>query len=146
MQNVIKRELTLNASQERVYAAIADPRQVVKWFPETLEGAYAVGEHAVFGFGEHGKNSIYVVSAEPHHYFAYRWVPGANHFMGDVLSVANTLVEFQIEALGAGRCKLTLTESGFAGLPEAVMKSALEQNSSGWDFMLERLVQYIDVA
>lgn len=142
MQNVIKREIMIKASKERIYDAIAKPEQVVLWFPETLEGRYEVGEQPVFGFGEHGRNQIYVVAAQPHTYFAYRWVPGANHFLGDVLSVPNTLVEFHIEEQMKGECKVTLTESGFAKLPVELMETALQQNSRGWDFMLGRLIKF----
>lgn len=142
MHNTIQRELTINAPQSRVYAAIADPDQVVRWFPETLEGCYAVGEQPVFGFGEHGRSQIFVAAARPDDYFAYRWVPGANHFLGDVLSVPNTLVEFHIVPLDAGSCRVTLTESGFADLPAEMLASAYTQNSKGWDFMLERLLTF----
>ncbi|MFO1367597.1 MAG: SRPBCC family protein [Marinagarivorans sp.] len=143
MQNTIQREITLRASQQRVYAAIADPAQVVQWFPETLEGTYAVGEQPIFGFGAHGRNQIYIEAARPYDYFAYRWVPGAEHFVGDVLSVANTLVEFRLSDLGDGRCTLTLTETGFAHLPAEVAAKCFTQNSGGWDFMLARLVNKI---
>lgn len=54
MQNTIQREITINASQERVYEAIANPDQVTKWFPETVEGDYIVGKYPIFGFGSHG--------------------------------------------------------------------------------------------
>lgn len=139
MQNTIKRDIRIKASQERVYEAIANPEQVTKWFPETLEGDYRVGGSPVFGFGDHGKNQVYIVAAEPHQYFAFRWVPGANHFMGDVLTVPNTLVEFQITPADDGTCNVTLTESGFADLPTEMMEAAFKQNSGGWDFMLGRL-------
>lgn len=139
MKDTINREITIKASKERIYEAIANPEQVTKWFPETLEGEYSVGSQPTFGFGEHGKNQIYVVAANPHEYFAYRWVPGANHFLGDVLAVPNTLVEFNISEQADGTCKVTLTESGFKNLPKELMVSAFEQNSGGWDFMLNRL-------
>lgn len=140
MQNSIQREITLRASMQRIYSAIADPEQVVQWFPETLEGKYAVGEQPIFGFGEHGRNQLYIEAANPYDYFAYRWVPGGDHFIGDVLSVANTLVEFRLRDLGDGRCSLTLTETGFAKLPAALAEKSFTQNSGGWDFMLARLV------
>lgn len=140
MQNSIQREITLRASMQRIYSAIADPDQVVQWFPETLEGKYAVGEQPIFGFGEHGRNQLYIEAANPYDYFAYRWVPGGDHFIGDVLSVANTLVEFRLRDLGDGCCSLTLTETGFAKLPAAVAEKSFTQNSGGWDFMLARLV------
>lgn len=142
MKNVIEREIVIRASQARIYDAIANPEEVVKWFPETLEGRYEVGEQPIFGFGDHGRNQVCIVAAQPHTYFAYRWVPGAAHFLGDVMSVPNTLVEFRIEPLGDGTCRLTLTESGFADLPADVMGSAFDDNSGGWTFMLGRLEDY----
>ena len=141
MQDIIRREIVIKASKERIYRAISDPEQVVLWFPNTLEGEYRVGERPIFGFGEHGRNQLYIVATSPHHYFAFRWVPGANHFIGDVLSVPNTLVEFHIEDTGDGHCKVILTESGFAQLPAEMMEDCFRQNSGGWDFMLGRLVQ-----
>lgn len=146
MQDTIQREVTINASKKRIYEAIANPEQVTKWFPETLEGSYTVGEQPIFGFGDHGKNRICIIAAQPHEYFAYRWVPGANHYLGDVLKVPNTLVEFRITEQADGTCKVTLTESGFANLPRELMESAFNQNSAGWDFMLGRLEKYFEDA
>ncbi|WP_215398284.1 SRPBCC domain-containing protein [Rheinheimera oceanensis] len=142
MQNTIQRELTINASAERIYNAIATPEQVVKWFPDTLTGDYRQGAQAVFGFGEKHRSSVYIEAANPYNYFAYRWVPGGNNFTGEVLTVPHTLVEFRIAELEPGRCKVSLTESGFADLPPQIAASSLAQNSDGWDFMLMRLQQY----
>lgn len=141
MQDVIRREILINAPREKVYDAIANPELVVRWFPETIDGRYAVGEQPVFGFGDHGKNQVCIVAAEPHEYFAYRWVPGANHFLGDVMKTDNTLVEFRLSEMDDGSCKVVLTESGFASLPASLRQAALGQNSAGWDFMLGRLVK-----
>ncbi|GAB58783.1 SRPBCC family protein [Rheinheimera nanhaiensis] len=144
MQNIIQRELTINASAERIYNAIAAPEQVVKWFPDTVSGDYRQGAQALFSFGSEHQSSVYIEAARPHHYFAYRWVPGGNNFTGDVLSVPNTLVEFRITELEPGRCRVSLTETGFADLPAEIAASSLQQNSNGWDFMLGRLQQYFN--
>ena len=144
MQDTVKRKITINASKEKIYDAIANPKKVVKWFPETLEGEYSAGKQPIFGFGDHGKNQIYIVDAKPHEYFAYRWLPGANNYLGDVRSIKNTLVEFRIEEEAPGSCKVTLTESGFSELPIEIMEDAFKQNSGGWDFMLDRLVKYLN--
>lgn len=144
MQDKIQREIMINAPKEQLYDAIANPEKVVKWFPETLEGSYIVGAQPIFGFGAHGKNQIYIEAADPYDYFAYRWVPGSNHFMGDVLSVPNTLVEFHIEEQTQGSCKLTLTETGFSKLPSELFEQCFTQNSRGWEFMLGRLGKYFD--
>ncbi len=146
MQDSIKREITISSSKERIYEAIANPEMVTQWFPETLEGNYAVGEQPVFGFGEHGKSQVCVVAAQPYEYFAYRWVPGAHHFLGDVLSVPNTLVEFRIEEQADGSCKVLLTESGFAALPADTVEAAFKQNSGGWEFMLGRLQKLFETS
>lgn len=142
MQDAIKREIFIDASKEKIFDAISNPEKVVKWFPETLEGKYIVGEQPIFGFGDHGKNRILVVDSKPYHYFAYRWVPGANHFMGDVTKVKTTLVEFRIEEVSPQHCKVILFESGFSSLPQEIMEDAIKQNSGGWDFMLGRLQKF----
>lgn len=142
MQNEIRREIEINASKEKVYDAIANPEKVTKWFPETLEGNYEVGEQPIFGFGEHGRSQVLIVGANPYDYFAYRWVPGANHYLGDVKKVKSTLVEFRIVEVSDQSCKVILTESGFADLSEELREKAFQQNSGGWDFMLGRLQKY----
>jgi len=142
MQDIIQREVTINATKERIYDAIANPELVVLWFPNTIEGKYKVGERPIFGFGEHGRNQIYIVEAKPYEYFSYRWVPGSNHFIGDVLKVPNTLVEFCIVEEKNGSCKVTMTETGFAKLPIETAEESFKQNSGGWEFMLGRLEKY----
>jgi uncharacterized protein YndB with AHSA1/START domain len=141
MQDTIQREIAINASKERVYAAIADPSQIVNWFPNAVEGSFDVGERPIFDFGEHGRNQIYIEAAQPYEYFAYRWVPGSSHVLGDVLTMANTLVEFRIQE-SDGVTRVTLLESGFASLPAEVAEQSLQQNSGGWEYMLERLEKH----
>jgi len=136
--NVIEKEITINASKASVYDAITNPEKIVAWFPDAIEGSLSVGERPVMDFGEHGKNQIYVVESIPHEYFAYRWVPGSKHFMGDVLGVPNTLVEFFISEEEAGT-KVLVKESGFATLPGELAERAFKDNSGGWEFMIGRL-------
>lgn len=142
MQNIIQRELMINATAERIYNAIATPELVVKWFPDTVSGDYRQGAQALFSFGKEHRSSVYIEAANPYHYFAYRWVPGGTNFTGDVRTVANTLVEFRITELEPGRSKVSLTETGFAGLPADIAANSLQQNNNGWDIMLTRLQQY----
>jgi uncharacterized protein YndB with AHSA1/START domain len=139
MQDTIEREITVKASKERVYQAISDPKQIVTWFPDAIEGSLEAGERPILVFGEQDhRTQIYVEAARPHEYFAYRWVPGRKGTLGDVLKVPNTLVEFRIEELGEGT-KVFLKESGFASLPAEVAENSLQDNSHGWSVMMERL-------
>ena len=76
MQDTIKREISIRAPRERVYAAIADPKQITSWFPDAVEGTLSEGERPLFVFEGHGKSQIYIVKMQPHDYFAFRWIPG----------------------------------------------------------------------
>jgi len=138
MQDSIQREIAIKAPKEKVYNAIADPSQIISWFPEAIDGSLDVGERPVFDFGEYGKNQIYVEAAQPHEYFAFRWVPGGNHVLGDVLTMPHTLVEFRI-AESEGVTTVTMVESGFSSLPAEIAEKNLQQNTSGWEYMLGRL-------
>lgn len=138
MQDKIEREIIINASKERVYAAIADPQHIVTWFPDAIEGDLKAGERPVFIFEGHGKSQTYIEAMQPYDYFAFRWIPGGSDFIGDVLSVPNTLVEFRIEETD-GISKVTMTESGFASLPTDIAETSFKQNDGGWTFMLDRL-------
>jgi len=142
MQDTIERKITIRANKERVYSAITDPKQIVSWFPESIDGTLEAEASPTISFGKDYVFQILVVAANPHDYFAYRWVPanadGTIGFKGDVLAFPNTLVEFRLADDPVGTA-LTLTESGFSTLPAAVAEKQLGQNSGGWDHMLDRL-------
>lgn len=146
MQDVITKEIVVKANKEKVYAAIADPAQIVKWFPDTVEnGTLEVGQRPVFVFTKQDhKAQIYVEAATPHEYFAYRWVPGGTT-LGDVLALPNTLVEFFIEESENGT-KVTVKESGFSSLPAKIAEKSFSENSGGWEFMTNRLQKLMNQA
>jgi uncharacterized protein YndB with AHSA1/START domain len=56
-----------------------------------------------------------------------------------------TYVEFTLEAAGPGT-RLTVTESGFAQLPEDAYRKAFDGNSQGWVSELGELAAYLDAA
>ena len=146
MQDAIVREITLKASQERVYQAITDPTEIIKWFPDSVEGGtLEIGQEPIFSFeGASHRRRIHVEAANPYGYFAYRWVPGpSGEGAGDVLSIPNTLVEFSIEAV-AGGTKVTLKESGFASLLQSEAESSFKDNSGGWEYMFDRLATLLN--
>lgn len=138
MQDTITKEIIIKASKERVYKAITDPEQIVKWFPDEVEGSLEVGQQAVFTFNGYGKSSMLVVNADPFEYFAYRWIPGSANIVDDLTTVQTTLVEFHLTELGTGT-KVSLTESGFASLPTDMAEKSFSENSGGWSHMMSRL-------
>jgi uncharacterized protein YndB with AHSA1/START domain len=144
LRDTIEREIVVKASKERVYDAITDPTKIVSWFPDSVEGTLAVGERPTFVFDGHGRVEIYVVDAKPYEYFSYRWIPGSDvvPFVGDILTVPNTLVEFRIQEMGDGT-KVTLKESGFASLQPDVREQKFQENSGGWEYMMDRLEKHL---
>ncbi|HEY4899095.1 MAG TPA: SRPBCC domain-containing protein [Candidatus Nanopelagicaceae bacterium] len=141
MQDVITRSITVKASKERVYKAITDPKEIVLWFPDSVEGGtLEVGQEPIFSFESAShKRRVHIEASNPYDYFAYRWVPGPSGAgASDVLSIPNTLVEFSIEEI-AGGTKVTVKESGFASLPIEEAESSFKDNSSGWGHMFDRL-------
>lgn len=56
-----------------------------------------------------------------------------------------TYVEFTLEPSGAGT-RLTVTESGFAQLPEDLHSKAFDGNTEGWAKELGELADYLDAA
>jgi uncharacterized protein YndB with AHSA1/START domain len=144
MQDSIVKEIILKATQEQVYRAIATPEGIVSWFPQSIEGSLAIGSQPIFDFGEDGRNQVYIQDAQPYSYFSFRWVPGSSHFLGDVLSQAHTLVEFLLEPTDQGT-KVVLKESGFSTLPAEHMRQALNDNTGGWEYMMNRLTKVFEV-
>jgi uncharacterized protein YndB with AHSA1/START domain len=142
MQDTIERQITIRAPKEGVYNAITDPKQITSWFPQSIDGDLEVGSRPIIDFGKDHRYQLYVEAANPYDYFAYRWVPANEDesigFIGDVKAFANTLVEFKLTEDSKGTT-VSLKESGFASLPPTVAAKQLEQNSGGWDYMLDRL-------
>ena len=141
MQDVITRDIVVKAPKERVFKALTDPKEIVIWFPDSVEGGtLEVGQEPIFSFesGTH-RRRVHIEASNPYDYFAYRWIPGPSGAgVDDVLSIPNTLVEFSIEETDGGT-KITVKESGFASLPIEEAESSFNDNSGGWPYMLERL-------
>jgi len=146
MQDAIIREIMVIASKERVYRAITDSAEIIKWFPDAVEGGtLEVGQEPIFSLeGSTHKRRVYTEAANPYDYFSYRWEPGASgEGARDVLSIPNTLVEFSIEE-AAGATKVTLKESGFSSLPQSEAESSFKDNNGDWDYMVERLLALLN--
>ena len=146
IQDAIVKEFTTTASKERVFKAISEPSQMIKWFPDSIEGNIKKDERASFTFNGHGTAPVYIVAVQPNDYFAYRWVPGSikdANVGKDILERPTTLVEFRLEEVTGGT-KVTLKESGFSSIPAEVVEKAFEQNTHGWGFMFGRLEKYLN--
>ncbi len=141
--NTITRTLELAHPQEKVWAAISTLEGITRWFGSHADGQFAPGHDVVMRWEQYGdhESTLSVKVVEPMSLFAYTWgINGAPD--GDP---RRTYVEFALEPTSVGT-RLTVTESGFAQLPDELLESAYLGNVAGWQGELDELVSYLDVA
>ncbi len=145
----IEKQVTLKAAPERVWKAVSDSKEFGAWF-----GVDFLGNPFVPGVTLIGKLTdppeyagmdftIAVANIDAPRMISFRWHPFAGDPNYDYSSEPMTLIEFVLEAVGTGTV-LTVTESGFMGIPEHRRSTAFEMNSGGWEQQLERVAKYVD--
>jgi uncharacterized protein YndB with AHSA1/START domain len=138
--NTITRTLDLPHPQDRVWAALTTADGLTGWFGNKVEGDVAAGSDIVMSWDEGHVARIAVKVVDAQSVFAYCWpVYGTPDD-----DPRRTYVEFRLAAAGDGTT-LTVTESGFAQLPDEWLKS-YEGNVEGWASELGELANYLDAA
>ena len=135
----VRRTIRINASVEKVWAAITEAEHLAKWFSDSAElGSVGVGATGSLTWDDHGTFPIRVEAVDPLRSISYRW----NNESGvPVDSARSTVFTFTLEAMDDAT-QLTVVETGFASLADPA--SALESNRGGWDFELDELVAYLE--
>ncbi|MEV8329278.1 SRPBCC domain-containing protein [Streptomyces niveus] len=142
-ENRIEREITIEASQERVWSLVSEPGF---WVTDevNLTGATAKeGEVNVARSAEWGDYPVRVEKVEPPTYLAYRW---ASAFPGQEPHADNsTLVEFTLIPEG-DKTRLRVVESGFEALAgsEELRSRAVKDNTGGWPQVLDALKKRVE--
>ncbi|HWF37322.1 MAG TPA: SRPBCC domain-containing protein [Candidatus Acidoferrales bacterium] len=139
--DVIVSEIQIAAPPEKVFQALVDPQQVVKWWGQI--GIYrctefqvdlrACGKWRSGGTGPDGRAFDVrgeILEADPPRLLVYSWV---SSWTGD----AKTTVRWELQANGQGTL-VTVRHSGFAAHPE------LAQRYRGWPRMLGWLQALLD--
>src|SRR5258708_28309829 len=143
--NRIEKKILLRAKQGRVWQALTDSREFGSWVGVKLDGACRVGakvrgmiapstvdpESAKTQGPHDGKPIEWVIDRiEPQRLFSFRWHPYAVEPGIDYSKEPMTLVTFTLEEKGGG-VLLTVTESGFDGIPPARSAEALKVTEGG---------------
>ena len=138
----IRREIELPHRPERVWQAITDPAQVAQWFGDHVQYELTPGAPMYMKWDELGEVSGRIETIEPISLFAFRWrVTGIPE--SEPMSDQNsTLVTYYLEPLPVGT-RLTVSETGFATLPEDRRIAALRENNHGWDVELAEFLAYM---
>ena len=112
-----------------------------RWFGDSATMDLRPGGRGTIGWSEFDAVAECIVEVvDRPKRFSFRW----DAIEDTPVETASTLVEFTLEADGH-RTHVTLVESGFTDLPEAVYEKVYTDNSSGWDAELRELADYVAV-
>lgn len=132
----VVKTLALAAAPARVWKALTDPDELVKWFPdkeariEAKEGAEGAWEWETYG-----AYSVRFEVVDPPRRLVWTWArePGV-----PLEETRTTTVEFHLEPTASGGTTLHLREHGF------VREEDRRDNDGGWDKELGELVAYLE--
>jgi uncharacterized protein YndB with AHSA1/START domain len=134
----VRRVPEVRAPRERVWAALTQPNELVRWFPtKRAEIDLRPGGDAHFEWEDSSDEAVVEV-VEPPGRLVFRWRPAG-------LARPFTTVSFTLEEIPDGT-RLTLVESGFASLPDQIAQQSQEGNDAGWAEELEDLQAYLEAA
>ena len=142
LQDLIEREVLIEASRERVWAALTEPTGIAGWFGDEAEMDPRPGGKAAFGWSDHGIYRAVVKRAEAPTFLSYRW---ARHIDTEPAEGNSTLVEFSLTDIFAGTL-VRVVETGFASLDatEAEQNQAVSDNTEGWQSELAELKEFAE--
>lgn len=153
----IEKTTLLRAPQSRVWRAITDAKRFGTWFGVDFEAPFAAGAkvkgkivptkvdpdiakiqkpHEGFPF------EITIERIEPERLFSFRWHPFAIEKDVDYSSEPTTLIEFSLTPAEGGT-RLSITETGFSGVPLARRAAAFRANDRGWAGQAKLIEKYL---
>ncbi|HEY1698065.1 MAG TPA: SRPBCC family protein [Polyangiaceae bacterium] len=153
----IEKKVTLKAPIERVWRAVSDATEFGRWFGVRFEGSFRAGVHMkgviaptqvdpeVARTQEAYAGATFEITVdrvEPMKVFSFRWHPFAVDPKVDYSAEPTTLVVFELETVPGGT-RLTITESGFDGIPLARRAKAFEMNEGGWAAQAKLVEAYV---
>jgi uncharacterized protein YndB with AHSA1/START domain len=138
----IERTVELAHPPEKVWAALTTAEGLGAWFgDEAVIDLRPGGAASMRWSGEGYTARMRVERVEEPVVFGFTWhifgLPGDDP--------RRTYVEFTLEPAGAGT-RLTVTESGFAQLPDDRYREAYDGNTDGWAKELGELAAYLGAA
>ncbi len=146
MNDTIEKVVELAAPVSRVWQAVTDHKEFGTWFKVDIDGPFRAGELSRGQFTNEGYEHVRwlakVEAIEPETYFAFRWHQEEIDSARRLEEEPTTLVEFHLEPTEFGT-RLTIRESGFAGLPEASRLESLKRNTEGWNFQADNITDYV---
>ncbi len=153
----IEKQILLRAPHDRVWRAISNAAEFGSWFGVAFDGPFIErarltgkivpttvdAEVAKMQEPYAGKAFEWTVERiEPKRKISFRWHPYAIEEGVDYLKEPTTLIEFEL-AETTGGILLTITESGFDGIPLARRAKAFKANEGGWGMQIRLIEKYL---
>jgi uncharacterized protein YndB with AHSA1/START domain len=137
----IERTMELAHPPAAVWAALTTAEGLSAWFGQEATIDLRPGGKAWMKWDNGHVADMRVERVEEPNVFGYTW-----HIYGlPEDDPRRTYVEFTLEPAGDGT-RLTVTESGFAQLPDDAYTVAYDGNAGGWASELGELASYLDAA
>jgi uncharacterized protein YndB with AHSA1/START domain len=130
----IVEELTIDASQGRVWRALTQPGEIGHWWTNDLNVTPEVGTLAEFRFGEWGDVVLRFEVAELDEASKIHWITRLSPFA----QWTGTSVTWQLESVQHGT-RLRFTHDGFAQVDQVY-----EATRGNWKYFLASLKSYIE--
>ena len=147
MQDRIEKVVELAASVSRVWRALTDHQEFGQWFRVDLDGPFKTGEVSrgkiTYPGCEHMPWVAVVERMEPERLFSFAWPAYFDDSDPDYSNVPKTVVEFRLEPIQTGT-RLTITESGFAAIPDPRGLEALRRNTQGWNEQAKNIAAHVE--
>ena len=153
----IEKKILLKAPIERVWRALSDSTEFGTWFGMKFDAPFTPGARMRGVIVPTKMNpevakaqkkyeglpfEITIEQMEPQRLFSFRWHPGAVDPAIDYSREPTTLVVFALEQVPDG-ILLTLTESGFDGIPLERRAKAFASNEQGWSIQMSLIEAYL---
>ena len=146
MTDIIEKRIELRAPVSRVWKALTDHREFGTWFRVKLDGPFAVGKTTTGEMTYPGHEGVPWTSVteviEPPKRLVFRWpdCPPGEDVDPDTVWLT---VEFTLQPQDGGTL-VTVTETGFAALPEDRRVSMLRDNLEGWAIQTVNLKRHVE--
>ena len=155
----IEKSAVMRAPRERLWQAVSDAGKFGEWFGVRFDGPFVPGaratghivptrvdrEVATLQAPYEGMPFEFRVEAiEPEERIVFAWHPFAMDKGMDYSSEPMTRIVFAFATVDDGT-RVTITESGFDGIPAARRDEAYAANEGGWGHQLKLLEKYVVV-
>jgi uncharacterized protein YndB with AHSA1/START domain len=141
----VTRDVVIADTPDRVFRSLT--QDFGTWFRVKLDGAFREGGLVSGEMTMPGAEGLpfkaRTLTIDPPRTFVFEWPQWdfeANRSLED--SVPWTRVSFDLEAVAEGT-RVTVTESGFAGLPPGIGQRVLRENTEGWELQLRSLADHV---